>query len=115
MVVMGAIVRHPAHWRKVARGSTRRAQILDGQDIHRHPQLLAAAAVEHAIDRGHIGIVAPERHGDMVALDDQIIGRVKTNPAQIIATPDGDPCVHGVASDQPGRPGGGMVRKYPLT
>jgi hypothetical protein len=69
-------------------------------DIGRDRHGLARAAVEHAVQRGDIAIIAPHRDHDMVGGGQRGIGGVKP-PAQIRAAPDRHPGMHHVRAHKP--------------
>src|SRR5258705_1007847 len=71
-------------------------------DIHRDGERLSARRDDNTIDRGNIGIVAADRHLDVVAAYGNAIGRIEPAPAHRLAAPHRHPGVRRVGAFEAG-------------
>ncbi|GLR94011.1 hypothetical protein ACVIU7_006462 [Bradyrhizobium liaoningense] len=51
----------------------------------------------------------------MIVADEEIVGWIEVDPAELGPAPERHPGMGGVGALQRGWPGGGIVRSYPLT
>ena len=74
------------------------AKSLHQQHIHGHAELLLARADDDAVDRRDVGKVARDRQDDVIVANQDIVGRIETDPADRVAAPYRHPGVGGVGA-----------------
>ena len=73
---------------------------LHRQHVDRDAELLLARADDDAVDRRDVGEVAADRQNDVVVLDQDVVGRIEPDPAELGAAPHRHPGVGGVGALQ---------------
>src|SRR5690242_12460077 len=60
---------------------------LDRHDIDGDAELLPRRADDDAVDRRNVGKIAPHCENDVIVLDQEVIGRIETDPAKFGPAP----------------------------